>query len=164
MSLIFILIITLQTNINKLPDVSQVYEKSVSFTKVFTSNIVLVTQNIVLGLITFGIYGLYILVENVIVLGLISNSLIAHSMNPYVYKMIPHGLIELLGISFSVVIPFSTYIRGFNFFIKIIKGEEKIQNALKKIGLLIIKSICFLVILFFIAAIVEVIVSRIKFI
>ena len=156
--------ITFQTNISKLPDVSQVYEKSVSFTKVFTSNTVLVTQNIFLGLITLGIYGVYILVQNVIVLGLISNSLIAHSMTPYVYKMIPHGIIELLGISFSVVIPFVIYIRGFNSVVKVIKREEKILSALKKMGVFIIKSISFLVILFFIAAVVEVIVSRIKFI
>lgn len=162
LSLIGVVAITFCTNINKLPDVSQVYEKSVSFTKVFTNNIVLVIQNIFLGLITLGIYGVYVLIQNVIVLGLISNALIAHSMTLYVYKMIPHGIIELLGISYSVVVPFVLYIRGFNAVVKIIKREGKILNELKKIGLFIIKSIVFLVILFFIAAIVEVIVSRIK--
>ncbi|KAF2955423.1 stage II sporulation protein M [Marinitoga sp. 38H-ov] len=163
LSLIAIFTITFCTNISKLPDVSDIYEKSVSFFNVFIHNIVLVIQNIFLGLITLGIYGLYVLIQNVIALGSISNSLISHSMIIFVYKMIPHGLIELLGMSYSVVIPYVLYIRGFNAFVKVTKREEKLLSELIKLGLFILRSIIFLVILFFIAAIVEVIVSRIKF-
>lgn len=163
LSLIGILAITFCTNIRKLPDVYDVYEKSVSFSNVFIHNTVLVIQNIFLGLITLGIYGLYVLIQNVIALGLISNSLITHAMIIFVYKMIPHGLIELLGISYSVIIPYVLYIRGFNAFVKVTKREGKILSELKKLGLFLLVSIIFLVILFFVAAIVEVIVSRIKF-
>lgn len=162
LSLIGILGITFCASISKLPDVYDVYEKSVSFSNVFVHNTVLVIQNIFLGLITLGIYGLYVLIQNVIALGSISNSLIAHSMIIFVYKMIPHGLIELLGMSYSVVIPYVLYIRGFDAFVKVAKREGKVLSELIKLGLFIINSIVFLVILFFIAAIVEVIVSRIK--
>lgn len=163
LAILAIVIIAAKYKPEKLLDISSVYEKKVSFKKVFISNIKLVSLNVFIGIFSFGIYGIIVMIQNIIALGTISSELISNGMIALVVKMIPHGLIEIWGMTFSIIIPFIIYLRIFRDLKKVIAKEKSIMDVIKEMLKFIIKVIIALIIIFIFAAIIEVIVSRIKF-
>ena len=83
-------------------NMNEINEKNVDYFHVLYSNLLLVFKNFGLGLITFSIYPIFSLIQNIVSLGIISNALIVNDYINLFYKMIPHGVLEIFGIVLSL--------------------------------------------------------------
>ena len=59
-------------------NMNEINEKNVDYFHVLYSNLLLVFKNFGLGLITFSIYPIFSLIQNIVSLGIISNALIVN--------------------------------------------------------------------------------------
>lgn len=143
-------------------NMNEINEKNVDYFHVLSSNLLLVIKNFGFGLITISIYSIFSLIQNIISLGIISNALIANNHTGLFYKMIPHGILEIFGIVLSVTAVLYCFYKLLQAIPKIIKRKESIKNVILKIGKFIIAYIIVEIMIFSIAAVIEVLVSLIK--
>lgn len=143
-------------------NMNEINEKDVDFLHVFISNITLIFKNFGLGLITFGFYTIFSLVQNVISLGIIANSLVINNYSELFYKMIPHGVIEMFGIVLSVCAVLYCLFKIARSIPKIIKQQVNISTVLLDNLKFVLLTLSLEIAIFLSAGIIEVIVSRIK--
>ena len=115
-----------------------------------------------MGLITFSIYPIFSLIQNIVSLGIISNALIVNDYINLFYKMIPHGVLEIFGIVLSLTAVLYCQYKLLQSLPKIIKRKENIKNVILEISKFIISCIILELMIFSIAAVIEVLVSLIK--
>jgi uncharacterized membrane protein SpoIIM required for sporulation len=141
---------------------NEINEKNVDYFHVLSSNLLLVFKNFGFGLITISIYSLFSLINNVISLGIISNALLVNNHTGLFYKMIPHGILEIFGIVLSLTAVLYCLYKLLQAVPKIIKRKESIENVTLEIGKFIIAYTILEIIIFSIAAVIEILVSLIK--
>lgn len=144
-------------------DMGLINEKKVSFMYVFSNNIFLMFKNILFGFLTFGVYSLFSISQNVLTLGIISNSLIHEGYSILFYKMIPHGLFELLGLAISLSIIIFCYYKILLNIPKVVKKDINLKDLFFDIINYINSILIIEFFLFGIAGIIEVLISQIKF-
>ena len=143
-------------------NMNEINEKNVDYFHVLYSNLLLVFKNFGLGLITFSIYPIFSLIQNIVSLGIISNALIVIDYINLFYKMIPHGVLEIFGIVLSLTAVLYCQYKLLQSLPKIIKRKENIKNVILEISKFIISCIILELMIFSIAAVIEVLVSLIK--
>lgn len=143
-------------------DMNEINEKNVNFFYVFFSNYMLILKNIFLGFISFGFFCIFSLLQNVISLGIISNSLIMNGHLNLFFKMIPHGLFEIFGIVLSVTTVIYILYTLIKLIPQIIKKECDIKRVIINLIRFIATILFFELILFTLAGILETIISFVK--
>jgi len=140
-------------------DVHDVSEQRVSFEQVFTTNIWLVVKDMVLGLVTGGMYSGVSLSINILSISVIGNGLVLSGYSFLFYKMMPHGMVEIFGMVLaftSVLYCFYTVGRNVS---RIVKREVTIKDTMCRLVVFFIAIIGLEFIIFTIAGIIEVFVS-----
>ena len=143
--------------------VEGLYEKDVQFFHVFSQNMILISKTMIFGLLTCGLYAFYILIHNAVTLICIENVLVHKGFAILALKMVPHGLIEILGIVLVVNVLFYIWYQIGKSIGKIVKRELPVGIFLRKELFLWVNTYILEMILFFAAGGVEVWISRIKF-
>lgn len=143
-------------------DMSKINEKTVDYVYVVSSNLMLIAKNYLLGILTFGIYTIFSLINNVVSLGIISNSLVHSNKIRLFYKLIPHGVFEIFGMVVSLTAVLYIILIGIRYIPKVVKRETSIKCVVENICYFLIATFILDVFIFLIAGIVEVIVSVVK--
>lgn len=143
-------------------DMNEINEKNVDFFNVFFPNMLLITKIFVFGFISVGIYALFSLLQNIISIGLICNSLIYNGNERLILKMIPHGMFEFLGMSLAASLVLWVWVIILKRFPRVAKREINAIDICKKIVPVIVITYVINIIIFIFAGIIEVIVSSYK--
>ena len=143
-------------------DLNLINEKNVVFWHVYKSNMILICKIIFLGVITTSLYSIFSYAQNIFSIGFIANGLVNEGYGRLAAKMIPHGVIEFVGISIAVSTVIWVWIFIIKNIVKIIKCEVSVKDVIKKIvgTMIVFFMVCSVV--FAVAGIIEVMVSHYK--
>lgn len=137
-------------------------EKNVVFWHVYKSNMILICKIIFLGVTTISLYSNFSYIQNVFSIGIIANGLVNEGYGRLAAKMIPHGVIEFIGISIAVSTVIWVWIFIIKNIVKIIKCEVSVKDVIKKIVGTMIAFLMVCSVVFAVAGIIEVMVSHYK--
>lgn len=135
-------------------DISMIKPKTIDFNYVFLSNFKLILLNLLLGLITFGIFPIFSVFQNVYTLGIISNAIVKNGKEFLLLRIVPHGILEIFILSLSLIILFSIWVNAF-LLIKNIILKNSIGYYVKKLYQNLVFDIFIVFILLIVAGIVE---------
>lgn len=126
---------------------------------VFLSNLKLILVNLILGILTCGIFTVFSVIQNIHTLSVISNVLVLNNKSSYILKLLPHGIFEIFVLVFTLVTACFFSLRC----IMLIKKIVQRKNDVKKEFLTLIKTLAyhtiFLIFILFVAVIIEFLVS-----
>ena len=140
-------------------DISMIELKVIDIAKVLLSNSKLIFFNIIFGLITFGVYNVASIIENVYSLSIISNILILENQSFLLYRLIPQGIIEIFVLMLSFLIVIKAWLYLFKFVKNVLQRKADIRQRFIFIIEWLVVNIIILEILLCVAAIVEYFVS-----
>lgn len=143
-------------------DVNELEELDVSYFHVFFGNIILIYKTYILGLMTFGLYAFYSHFQNTVGIALVGKQLLYEGYEKLAYKMIPHGLIEFLGMSLALATVIWFWIKVIKDAPDIIKRKKNFMETVRTLVSTLLVSAIANTFIFAIAGIVEVLVSHIK--
>lgn len=143
-------------------DLNLINEKNVVFWHVYKSNMILICKIIFLGVTTISLYSNFSYIQNVFSIGIIANGLVNEGYGRLAAKMIPHGVIEFIGISIAVSTVIWVWIFIIKNIVKIIKCEVSVKDVIKKIVGTMIAFLMVCSVVFAVAGIIEVMVSHYK--
>lgn len=138
---------------------ANIHHKIIDPIYVFISNSTLLISNLLFGIPTFGIFVVMTIIENIYALIVIMNSLfLANDINS-IFRLIPHGILELFILIWAFVKSIEISILLFKTIRSLIIRENFLKQNFKQCINKIISSIILIAFLLFIAAILEYIVS-----
>lgn len=157
-----VIAISLLGNFKDALNVSEIYQKKISFYYVFSSNFKLMVGMSITGILTLCLSSLYTYCFNVISLGMITNSMILNGLGSWTLKMIPHGLIELFALTIAFMQPIFVYLYVLKDTKEVIcKNTTLKQTILNYISFITVNELM-ITILLCIAGVVEYVVSYIQ--
>jgi uncharacterized membrane protein SpoIIM required for sporulation len=102
----------------------------VKFSKVFLHNIVVSLFQELLGISTFGLYGIFAIYVNALSLGTTFSVLYSTNNLHLVYKMVIHGTIESCAIILNSFFSFYFWVKGFKNIKLVFLKKQKLSTAL----------------------------------
>ncbi len=160
-SILIVVIISLYFKLNL--NLKGLHEKKVNFFYVYFENIKMSTHMYFIGIITCGLFAVILLLNNIFTVGVIANQMINSNKVSLAYKMLPHGIFEFAGMTLIAATSFWMFYISINMLPRVIKREAKINELLMRLAEIFIESYIINLLIFFIAAIIETMVSYMKF-
>lgn len=157
--IIYLLVVYTQISENSDFDINSIEIKKINISYVFLSNFKLIFINLLLGVITFGLFPIGSIIQNTYSLSIIANRLFISDKKSLIIRLIPHGILEIFILVLICIysIQISVYI------LKLLKliiqnKHSKIKNNKEFLIHFIVECI-FISILLAIAAVIEYFVS-----
>lgn len=129
--------------------------KIINFSFVFLSNLKIVILNLFLGTITCGIFVISSIIQNILTLSVICNSLYINNKLYLIIRLIPHGVIEIFTITLVLVFAVNNFISIFKIIKYVIQENKLYKKEIKKMLNTNIANVVVVNLLLFLAAIVE---------
>ena len=157
--IIYLLVVYTQISENADFDINSIEIKKINISYVFLSNFKLIFINLLLGVITFGLFPIGSIIQNTYSLSIIANRLFISDKKSLIIRLIPHGILEIFILVLICIysIQISVYI------LKLLKliiqnKHSKIKNNKEFLIHFIVECI-FISVLLAIAAVIEYFVS-----
>lgn len=157
--IIYLLVVYTQISENSDFDINSIEIKKINISYVFLSNFKLIFINLLLGVITFGLFPIGSIIQNTYSLSIIANRLFISDKKSLIIRLIPHGILEIFILVLICIysIQISVYI------LKLLKliiqnKHSKIKNNKEFLIHFIVECI-FISVLLAIAAVIEYFVS-----
>lgn len=157
--IIYLLVVYTQISENSDFDINSIEIKKINISYVFLSNFKLIFINLLLGVITFGLFPIGSIIQNTYSLSIIANRLFISDKKSLIIRLIPHGILEIFILVLICIysIQISIYI------LKLLKliiqnKHSKIKNNKEFLIHFIVECI-FISVLLAIAAVIEYFVS-----
>lgn len=157
--IIYLLVVYTQISENSDFDINSIEIKKINISYVFLSNFKLIFINLLLGVITFGLFPIGSIIQNTYSLSIIANRLFISNKKTLIIRLIPHGILEIFILVLICIysIQISIYIVK-QLKIVIQNKHSKIKNK-KDIFIQFVVECIFITILLAIAAVIEYFVS-----
>ena len=157
--IIYLLVVYTHISENSDFDINSIEIKKINISYVFLSNFKLIFINLLLGVITFGLFPIGSIIQNTYSLSIIANRLFISDKKSLIIRLIPHGILEIFILVLICIysIQISVYI------LKLLKliiqnKHSKIKNNKEFLIHFIVECI-FISVLLAIAAVIEYFVS-----
>lgn len=133
--------------------------KVIDINYVFFSNLKLILLNLLLGILTCGLFTIFSIVQNVYTLSIISNVLVLNNELDYILKILPHGIFEIFTLVFTFVTACYSSLKILSLLKKVIQRKNNLLQELFRLARLLIYHVLFIIFLLFIAVLIEFLVS-----
>lgn len=154
---IFFIMIIFFTDLSKKVDFSidMINLKIINPVYVFNENFRLILFNILIGVVTLGVYSISTIFSNIWTLSLIANNIYLNNKNSLLIRILPHGIIEIIVLIMSTVLVYYILISLFLIIKKVIQRESIWKIKLYELVKNIIGLSVLIFILLTVASIVE---------
>ena len=161
-AMVFIIIgFTFLSDIGRYHDfnTTMVTVKTIDIGHVFVSNVTLIALNLLFGTITFGGYTIFSILQNVHSLAVIANVLHRNKQTHLLFRLLPHGVIELFVLNMTLLVGMHFTVCLFKLSRDIVQRKSGIRMRATEYFKWGFRDAIVLCVLLFFAAIVEFFVS-----